>query len=131
MRKVMLAMLALMAVGVGSTSGSAPAAAQDYPYCIQGGGWGIPGDCSYATYAQCMASASGRRVYCNINPALRVRSAAISATPQAGVPRIPGILRAGARTSHPSNPAHAGYPVRRGFSIPAPASLEFWITRMR
>ena len=68
MRKVMLAMLALTAVGVGSTAGPAPAAAQDYPYCIQGGGWGIPGDCSYATYAQCMASASGRRVYCNINP---------------------------------------------------------------
>ena len=68
MRKVMLAMLALTAVGMGSTAGSAPAAAQDYPYCIQGGGWGLPGDCSYATYAQCMASASGRRVYCNINP---------------------------------------------------------------
>ena len=68
MRKVMLAMLALTAVGMGSTAGSAPAAAQDYPYCIQGGGWGIPGDCSYQTYAQCMASASGRRVYCNINP---------------------------------------------------------------
>jgi hypothetical protein len=28
----------------------------------------VPGDCSYRSYAQCMASASGRRVYCNVNP---------------------------------------------------------------
>jgi hypothetical protein len=68
MRTVMLAMLALTAIGVGSIAGSAPAAAYDYPYCIQGRGWGIPGDCSYQTYAQCLASASGRDVYCNINP---------------------------------------------------------------
>ena len=49
-------------------TGSAPAAAYDYPYCLQGRGVGIPGDCSYQTYAQCMASASGRALYCNINP---------------------------------------------------------------
>ena len=66
MRKMMLAMLALTAVGVGSTAGSAPAAAS--PYCIQGGGWGYPGDCSYQSYAQCMATASGRVVYCGVNP---------------------------------------------------------------
>jgi Protein of unknown function (DUF3551) len=68
MRKVMLAMLALTAIGVGSTAGSAPAAAYDYPWCAQGRGFGIPGDCSYQTYGQCMASASGRNLYCNINP---------------------------------------------------------------
>jgi hypothetical protein len=68
MRKVMLAMLTLTAVGVGSTAGSAPAAAYDYPWCAQGRGFGIPGDCSYQTYGQCMASASGRSLYCNINP---------------------------------------------------------------
>ena len=68
MRKVMLAMLALTAIGVGSTAGSAPAKAYDYPWCAQGRGFGIPGDCSYQTYAQCMASASGRFLYCNINP---------------------------------------------------------------
>jgi hypothetical protein len=66
MRKMMLAMLALTAVGVGSTAGSAPAAAS--PYCIQGGGWGYPGDCSYQSYAQCMATASGRVAYCGVNP---------------------------------------------------------------
>jgi hypothetical protein len=68
MRKVMLAVLAVTAIGVGSTAGSAPAAAYDYPWCAQGRGVGIPGDCSYQTYAQCMASASGRNLYCNVNP---------------------------------------------------------------
>ena len=47
MRKVMLAMLALTAVGMGSTAGTAPAAAPEYTYCNQGGGWGNTGDCSY------------------------------------------------------------------------------------
>jgi hypothetical protein len=68
MRKLMLAMLAVTAFGVGSTAGSAPAAAYDYPWCAQGRGFGIPGDCSYQTYEQCQASASGRNLYCNINP---------------------------------------------------------------
>src|SRR5260370_39137460 len=68
MRNVMLAMVALMAAGAATITGAGPAAAFDYPYCIQGGGWGVPGDCSYRSYAECMASASGRRVYCNVNP---------------------------------------------------------------
>jgi hypothetical protein len=68
MRNAMLAMLALVAAGAAMVGGSGPAAAYDYPYCIQGRGVGIPGDCSYRTYAQCMASASGRNVYCNVNP---------------------------------------------------------------
>lgn len=68
MRKTTLAILALLAAGAATIAGPAPAAAYDYPWCIQGGGWGVPGDCSYRSYAECMASASGRRVYCNINP---------------------------------------------------------------
>jgi hypothetical protein len=68
MRNAMLAILALLCVGAATIAGSGSAAAYDYPWCIQGGGWGVPGDCSYQTYAQCMATASGRRVYCNINP---------------------------------------------------------------
>jgi hypothetical protein len=68
MRNAKLAMLVLLAAGAAMMAGSTPAAAIDYPYCIQGGGWGVPGDCSYRSYAECMASASGRRVYCNINP---------------------------------------------------------------
>lgn len=69
MRKLLLAMMALTAAGAASVATSAPAAAAyDYPYCIQGGGWGYPGECYYQTYAQCLASASGRRVYCGLNP---------------------------------------------------------------
>ena len=68
MRSAMLAMLALSAATVATVAVSSPAAAYDYPYCIQGRGVGIPGDCAYTTYAQCMATASGRGVYCNINP---------------------------------------------------------------
>jgi hypothetical protein len=68
MRNAMLAILALSAATAGTVAGIVPAAAYDYPYCVQGRGIGIPGDCSYRTYGQCMASASGRGLYCNVNP---------------------------------------------------------------
>jgi hypothetical protein len=68
MRKASLAIAALLAAGAATLAGPTPAAAIDYPYCVQGRGVGIPGDCSYQSYAQCMASASGRGLYCNINP---------------------------------------------------------------
>jgi hypothetical protein len=67
------AMLALLEIGTALTAGAVPAAAFDYPYCIQGRGPGYPGDCSYRSYAQCMASASGRNVYCNVNPVVAFR----------------------------------------------------------
>ena len=65
MRDAKLAMLVLLAAGSVTV---APAAAYDYPYCAQGRSVGIPGECAYTNYAQCMASASGRGLYCNINP---------------------------------------------------------------
>jgi hypothetical protein len=68
MRNAMLAILALSAASVATVVGSSPAAAYDYPYCLQGRGIGIPGECAYTSYAQCMASASGRALYCNVNP---------------------------------------------------------------
>ncbi|KWV50020.1 hypothetical protein AS156_14705 [Bradyrhizobium macuxiense] len=37
-------------------------------YCIQGRIWGYPGNCGFATYEQCMATASGTDAYCGINP---------------------------------------------------------------
>jgi hypothetical protein len=37
-------------------------------YCLQGDQWGYPGNCSYATYHQCQASASGTRASCGVNP---------------------------------------------------------------
>jgi hypothetical protein len=46
---------------------TAPAAAQDR-YCLQGRQWGYPGNCAFATYAQCRATASGTQATCGINP---------------------------------------------------------------
>ena len=66
MRGVLLA--AAIAVGALSAAFVTPAAARDYAYCAQGRGFGIPGDCSYSSYQQCVASASGRNLSCNINP---------------------------------------------------------------
>lgn len=66
MRKALLAALALAGVAVFGT-GSAEARA--YRYCLVEGGFASgPGTCYYNTYAQCMASASGRRAYCQVNP---------------------------------------------------------------
>jgi hypothetical protein len=68
MRHAMLVISALLAAGAAMTVGSGPAAAFDYPFCLQGRDTGIPGDCSYRSYDECMATASGRNAYCNINP---------------------------------------------------------------
>lgn len=49
--------------------GPSPAQARDYPYCLnEPSGVGVPGDCSYTSYNQCMMSASGRSAWCAINP---------------------------------------------------------------
>jgi len=68
MGKLALALMAVTAAGAATLATSAPAAAGDYPYCLQGRDMGYPGDCSYSTYGQCMASASGRFAYCGLNP---------------------------------------------------------------
>jgi hypothetical protein len=63
----MRSLLLLFAI-LGSTLVSGPAAAQGYKWCVQGINLGYPGDCSYSTYAQCMATASGTNDGCGINP---------------------------------------------------------------
>ena len=68
MRNTMFALLTVLTAGAASVLSSAPAAAHDYPYCVQGRQTGYPGDCSYPTYASCLASASGRSAYCGVNP---------------------------------------------------------------
>ena len=73
MRNAMFATLTLSAVLAATLAGPSPAAAYDYPYCLQGRGIGIPGECAYSSYAQCMASASGRALYCNVNPRVAFR----------------------------------------------------------
>jgi hypothetical protein len=41
----------------------------DYAWCIQDAEYGYPGDCSYQTREQCLASVSGRKGSCAQNPA--------------------------------------------------------------
>jgi hypothetical protein len=60
--------LTLLAAAAACTAVASPASARDYPYCLQGRQTGYPGECSYQSYAQCRASASGRQASCGINP---------------------------------------------------------------
>ena len=48
---------------------SAPAQARDYPFCINGDRYdGAIRYCSFDTYEQCLATASGLKAYCEANP---------------------------------------------------------------
>ncbi|WP_407192611.1 DUF3551 domain-containing protein [Bradyrhizobium sp. STM 3566] len=62
----LLAATAALAI-MGSFAAPSAAVAQDR-YCLQGRIWGYPGNCQFASYSQCMASASGTNAYCGINP---------------------------------------------------------------
>jgi hypothetical protein len=50
------------------SGGTTPAVARDYPYCLQGRQWGYPGNCSFSSFAQCKAAASGTEADCGLNP---------------------------------------------------------------
>jgi hypothetical protein len=54
---------------VAAPIGALPAAARDFPFCIKGCDFGGSlGECSFSTYQQCQATASGRDAYCDANP---------------------------------------------------------------
>jgi hypothetical protein len=74
MRKPGFVMMTVLATGFAIFASSVPAKAE--PWCAQGRDFGYPGDCSYQTYGQCMASASGRYVYCGVNPRFAYAQAA-------------------------------------------------------
>jgi hypothetical protein len=60
---------ALIVCGAALTSGALPAAAREFPFCIRGCDFGgARGDCSFSSYQQCQATASGRDAYCAENP---------------------------------------------------------------
>jgi len=59
----------IVVLGIVLALGSATAMARDYPFCIKGCDFGAgPGDCSFVSYQQCQATASGRTAYCSANP---------------------------------------------------------------
>jgi hypothetical protein len=82
--------LAAVAVGALGVAAMVPYAAQarDYPFCIKGGDYdnGL-GDCSFDTYEQCRATASGRDSWCDANPYY------VSQEPRVSYPRMPHIRR--------------------------------------
>jgi hypothetical protein len=67
MRNVILALLAASGLAM---VGTAPASAVGtrYPFCIQGDEFPGLSNCTFASYEQCQATASGRRLYCIANP---------------------------------------------------------------
>jgi hypothetical protein len=63
------AILALLALGAACAIDAAPAAAGGMPFCIKGCDFGGgAGDCSFSSYQQCVATASGRDATCAANP---------------------------------------------------------------
>jgi hypothetical protein len=64
MRNLTMGLIVFCAISVTGVA----AEARDYPYCLTSPGYGYPGECSYSSYRQCMASASGRWADCVVNP---------------------------------------------------------------
>lgn len=62
--------LALAAAGGLALTGLTPAEAvgSRYPFCLQGDDSPGLSNCTFTSYQQCQATASGRRLYCIANP---------------------------------------------------------------
>ena len=62
-------LVASATLGLFLALGATTAMARDYPFCIKGCDFTAgPGDCSFVSYQQCQATASGRDVTCATNP---------------------------------------------------------------
>jgi hypothetical protein len=72
MRKAILALMALSGV---CAIDAAPAVAGGMPFCIKGCDFaGGAGDCSFSSYQQCQATASGRDASCAANPTFNAKA---------------------------------------------------------
>jgi hypothetical protein len=67
MRKVILGVLAASGLAMVGTA-PAEAVGSRYPFCIQGDEYPGLSNCTFTSYQQCQASASGRFLYCIENP---------------------------------------------------------------
>src|SRR5262249_12623256 len=72
MRRILLITTLAVASTLTLTASTSPASAARY--CLQGGHWGHPGNCHFATLHQCRAAASGTGAMCGINPRYAARS---------------------------------------------------------
>jgi hypothetical protein len=67
MRKVILGVLAASGLAMVGTA-PAEAVGSRYPFCIQGDEYPGLSNCTFTSYEQCQATASGRFLYCVENP---------------------------------------------------------------
>lgn len=67
MRRTILTLASLAALFAVISPATQAHAANDR-YCLQGRMWGYPGNCQFASYQQCAATASGTPAYCGVNP---------------------------------------------------------------
>jgi hypothetical protein len=66
---------ALIAIGMIAAVQPASGQAAGYPFCIRGCDYGSGlGDCSFSSYQQCQAAASGRAATCAANPYFTARA---------------------------------------------------------
>jgi hypothetical protein len=67
MRSIILALLAASGLGL-AAAGPAQAVGSRYPFCLQGSDSPGLSNCTFTSYEQCQATASGRYLYCIANP---------------------------------------------------------------
>ena len=67
MRNICLALLAAAGLA-GLATAPAEAVGVRYPFCLQGEDYPGLSNCSFTSYGQCQATASGRRLWCIENP---------------------------------------------------------------
>jgi hypothetical protein len=67
MRSVILALLAAAGFGMAAIA-PAEAVGTRYPFCLQGNDSPGYSNCTFTSYQQCQATASGRFLYCVANP---------------------------------------------------------------
>jgi len=68
MRNLVLGLLAASGLAVVVAAAPAEAVGTRHPYCIQGDEYPGLSNCTYDSYQQCAATASGRFLYCIENP---------------------------------------------------------------
>src|ERR1700675_5014029 len=85
MRNMVLALLAAVGVAL-MVSSPAAAVGTRYPFCIQGDEQPGLSNCTFTSYEQCQATASGRKLYCIAN----LYYVGTMAAPPAGYRPLPG-----------------------------------------
>jgi hypothetical protein len=67
MRNVILSLLAAITIAA-FVAAPAKAVGTRYPFCIQGDNYPGLSNCTFTSYEQCQATASGRQLLCLANP---------------------------------------------------------------